>query len=146
MGHQYTGEHHLGDPEFGKHVDVEDHLRTLIDKLPRLVSSVDAQLVLRDQYEVTFGIYNHEQPSAEHPFALILQHWNEDTVTLGPLRGRMKQYIDAQIQKWFGLSFDQFIEQPTYVIELMVAEATERIQAEKPLMDAAAALLEKGKA
>lgn len=145
MGHAYTGEQHLGDPEFGSQVDVEEHLRMLIDKLPRLISSVDAQLVLRDQYEVTFGIYNHEQPNAEHPFALILQHWSEDTVTLGPLHGRMKQYIDAEIQKWFGLSFDKFIDQPTYVIEMQVAEATERIKKAQPFIDAAAAIMEKGK-
>ncbi len=124
-------------------IDVDGVLRRLIDNMPR-VGSVDAQLLLRDSYETTYGIYDHNQPAAAHPFALILQHWNENTVTLGPMHERMRQYIDGQILKYFGLPFDQFMELPTYVIEMMLTETMARVKKEQPFVDAAEALFKQG--
>jgi len=117
-------------------VDINSSIEELIEKAPRL-KSTDAQMVLRDQYESTYGIYNHAAEGADHPFALILQHWCEDSVTHGSLHERMNQYIDLDIQKYFGLTFTDFIEQPTYVIQMQLEIAQERIRKEAPLANAA---------
>lgn len=94
--------------------------------------STDAQIVLRDRYETTFNIYNHAARGADHPFALILMNWNEDTITNGELHEKMNRYIDADIQKYFGIDFNTWIDQPTYVIELQLEVARTRIEKEGP--------------
>lgn len=123
------------DPGFGENVDVNAVLEELIEKAPRL-KSTDAQMVLRDQYETTYGIYNHAVPENDHPFALIMMNDSEDTVTHGALHDRMTQYLDCDIHKYFGLSFLEFIEQPTYVIVMQLELAQERIRKEAPITNA----------
>lgn len=115
---------------------MEDSIGDLITNSPRLVST-DAQMVLRDRYETSFQIYNHSDKAGEHPFALIMMNWNEDVITNGTLHERMNQYIDRDIQKYFGLSFHEFIDQPTYVITMQLEIAEDRIRKEAPLNDAA---------
>jgi hypothetical protein len=99
-------------------------------------------MVLRDRYETSFNIYNHNEKAGDHPFALIMMNWNEDTVTAGSLHERMNQYIDRDIQKYFGLSFNEFIDQPTYVIAMQLEVAEDRIRKEAPLNEAAHRVLQ----
>lgn len=99
------------------------------------LKSTDAQLLLRDSYETLYGIYNHAGAEGLDPLALVMMNPSENTVLRGPLRVRMKEYIDKGIQKYFGMSFDKFIDQPTYVIELMLIEANERIEKEAPAVN-----------
>lgn len=94
-------------------------------------------MVLRDRYETLFQIYNHSLEASDHPFALIMMNWNEDVVSHGTLYERMRQYIDMEIQKYFGLSFNEFIDQPTYVVMLQLEVAEARLRKEAPLHDAA---------
>jgi hypothetical protein len=126
---------------FGDKVDIEESIGDLITSSPRLVST-DAQMVLRDRYETSFKIYDHNEKAGDHPFALIMMNWNEDTVTAGSLHERMVQYIDRDIQKYFGISFNEFIEQPTYVIAMQLDIAEDRIRKEAPLNEAAHRVLQ----
>jgi hypothetical protein len=64
-------------------------------------------------------------------------NWNEDPITGGALHERMSNYIDYDIQKYFGLSFHEFIEQPTYVIIMQLEIAESRIKRDEPLNNAA---------
>ena len=121
-------------------MNIHERIQTLIEKAPRLVST-DAQLVLREQYETAFGIYNHDHPQGQHPLALVMMNWCEDTVTGGGLHERMEQYMNLGILKYFGIPFDQWIEQPTYVIELQLDSAKRRIEKEAPALQAAVAAL-----
>lgn len=100
------------------------------------MKSTDAQMVLRDQYETTYGIYDHTAPENDHPFALIMMNDSEDTITQGALHDRMTQYLDCDINKYFGLSFQEFIDQPTYVIVMQLEMAQERIRKEAPVAEA----------
>ncbi len=100
------------------------------------MKSTDAQMVLRDQYETTYGIYDHTAAENDHPFALIMMNDSEDTVTQGALHDRMAQYLDCDINKYFGLSFQEFIDQPTYVIVMQLEMAQERIRKEAPVAEA----------
>lgn len=122
----------------------ESSLQELIDRSPQMLST-DAQLVLRDRYETTYGIFNHNAPAADHPFALVLMHWNEDAITHGPLHERMNQYIDADIAKFFHLNFQEWIDQPTYVCNLQLDLARERLRKEAPQMEEALRALREGK-
>jgi hypothetical protein len=121
---------------FGDKVNIEDSIGDLITNSPRLVST-DAQLLLRDRYETNFQIYNHNEKSGDHPFSLIMMNWNEDSITGGSLHERMNNYIDYDIQKYYGLSFKEFIDQPTYVITMQLEIAEARIRKDEPLNNAA---------
>lgn len=111
----------------------------MIESSPKL-KSTDAQIVIRDRYETHFNIYNHAA-GANDPFGLIRKNWNEDTVSNGPLSERMQQYIDLRIHDYFKVSFDEFIDRPTWQCELMLAKAEENINKEKPQVDKAIAAL-----
>lgn len=119
---------------------MEKSIDDLIAKSPRLKSS-DAQMVLRDGYETSYEIYNHADPKGEHPLALVMMNWNEDPITGGALHERMTQYIDLDIQKYFGISFLEFVDQPTYVVRMQIEMASEKIRKEAPAVAAAAQAL-----
>jgi len=116
-------------------VDFDSVLSDLIDQSPRL-KSTDAQIVLRDRYETYFGVYNHSAQPA-HPFGLISMNWTEDNVTGGPLSERMHQFVDYRIGEYFKVSFDEFIDRPTWQCDLMIKTASEFMRREKPIIDKA---------
>lgn len=88
--------------------------------MPKVKSS-SAQIVLRDSYETANRIFNHSSEEGESdPLALVRLHWSEDTVTGSRLHERMKQFALGNVGKVFNMSFTEFINQPTYVIELML--------------------------
>lgn len=123
------------DPSFGEDVDVNASIDELIQTAPRLVST-DAQMVLRDKYETTYGIYNHADPANDNPFALVMMLDSEDVITHGELHERMSQYVDCDIHKYFGLSFDAWLDQPSYVIRMQLELAQEKIKKEAPMAEA----------
>lgn len=85
----------------------------------RLVST-SAQIILRERYEDTFGVYNHSGQEGTHPLALVMHNWSEDNITGGRLRERMEAFADNSVAKHFNISFHDFIQQPTYVCDMML--------------------------
>jgi hypothetical protein len=118
-------------------VDVTASIQELLEKFKNRLSSIDAQLVLRDQYEVKYGIYDHTREDAAHPLQLVFQHWSEDTVTNGELHERIKRYIDLDIFKYTGIPFDRFMELPTYEGRLIIDAISQKIKKEAPKVQAA---------
>ena len=131
---------HVGDPGFGLEDKVRDltlkNLQNLFENSPRLVST-EAQILLRDIYEVDFNIYRHDHPQATSPLGLVLMNWNEDTVSQGQLRERLEQYIDVDIFKYFHLSFQEWVDQPSYLCDLQIEIASDRIRKEAPKLEEA---------
>lgn len=123
-------------------MNVDQSLRPLVEKSPKLCST-DAQIVLRDLYEMDYGIYNHAAPGAEHPFQLVMKQWSEDTVTRGLLHERMVQYTDAELGKHFNISFTEMMELPSYVIGMMIEVAENRTRREQPAINEALDALSK---
>ena len=124
-------------PEFGKDAKPEEALDKLV-KSPKRLCSTEAQMVLRDHYENDYGIYAHAKQLADHPFALVLQHWCEDTITNGPLYDRTKKFIDLEVTKYTGLSLNAFLELPTYHCEMILRICADKIKSLAPLIDEAA--------
>jgi hypothetical protein len=130
--------------DFHEGVDIQQEVASLISSSARFTST-DAQLILRDRYETLFGIFNHSaleeycktNPEFASELALVLQHWSEDTITDGPMHERMTQFVDYGIHKYFGLSFNEFIDQPTYRVQLMLEVAEKRVKAEAEIANTA---------
>lgn len=101
-------------------------------------------MLLLDRYETTYGIYNHEDVGA-HPFAAILMHWNQDVIIEGGLHERMKEFVSLEVGKAFNISFAEFIDQPTYVCELMLRTVKDKIRKDAPEIEAAWKALQEAK-
>jgi len=87
--------------------------------------STSVRLFLLDRYEQTFGIRNHDDPTDAHPYGPILMNECEDVFTDGAVHERMKEYKSKRIFDHFGLSFTEFIDQPTHrVIQMLKLAAT----------------------
>lgn len=117
-------------------MSIAETLQRYIDTSPRLCST-DVQLLMRDLYETTYKIFDHAHPHADHPLSLVLMHWNEDSITQGPLHERMNQYIDADIHKYFHFNFQEWIEQSSWMCNLQLEIARNRIKKEAPVIQAA---------
>lgn len=98
-----------------------------MQKFGRLTSS-DTQLLLLDRYEQIFGLRDHE--SEGHPFGPILMNDLEDVYTDGAMHERFRQYDRLGIYDIFKISFNEFIEHPTFRVMQMLDYATS-VQHEK---------------
>lgn len=114
----------------------DDSFNQLIHTAPK-VTSVQAQLLLRDSYETSYDIFNHNHELGQHPFALIKMNWNEDTITNGRLHLWLKKFATAKIGSVFHISIKEFLEFPTYVCDLMYEVAmSENIRKNKEAEEA----------
>jgi hypothetical protein len=120
-----------------------DALANIIESVPKL-GSIHAQMLLLDRYETTYQIYNHEDAGA-HPFGAILMHWNQDTITEGGLHERMREFAALEVGKTFNISFPDFLDQPTYVCELMLKTVRDKIRKDAPELEAAIKALQGAK-
>lgn len=87
--------------------------------------SSTAQILLRDSYETSCGIYDHKSSEGDHPLALVRMNWSEDTITNGRLHERMRKFALLGIGDIFKISFKEFVDSPTYVCELYTSVAEE---------------------
>lgn len=108
---------HVGDWKFGDGIFIEDHISD-ITKLNRRLSSTDLQIVLRERYEQSHGIYDHK--SSQDPLALVLMHWSEDTVTSSTLRDRLEAFLASRVGDRLKISFPQFLDMPTYMCDMIL--------------------------
>lgn len=103
-------------------MNTEETLNHLIENAGRM-KSTDVQLLLLDRYEHLHGLHDFE--GDPNPFDPILMNEGEDWVRGGAIDERMDQYIKKGIKDLFGLSFNEFIDQPTYRVHLMLKKAVE---------------------
>lgn len=93
------------------------------------------QILFRERYEQAHGIYDHKNAANDH-FALVRQHWCEDAIGASRLRERMEAFLDNRVGQLFHMSFNEFINQPTYVCDLMLEVLSKRNpEDEKQLRD-----------
>lgn len=111
-------------PDFGGHVPEDNLLRRVIETGPMVKNSSDLQLMLRDMYETTYGIYDHNKDRDEDLLSLVAIREGEDGSVGGHLYERIRQFDKREILKFFGLSVTEFLELPTdianYLVELSV--------------------------
>jgi hypothetical protein len=98
-------------------VRVEEHIADLV-RVPKRFNSTDLQILLRERYERSHGIYDHQ--NANDHFALVRHHWCEDTIIASRLRERMEAFVEKRVGHYFNISFTEFLEQPPYVCDLQL--------------------------
>jgi hypothetical protein len=89
-------------------------------------------MLLQAAYEETFGIHTHFGiDESVDPLGLCAsntaEHWVPEE---NPLKERMRQFLNCNIGTLFNLSFDEFVNRPTYEVEMLISVATEKQAAE----------------
>lgn len=76
---------------------------------------------MRENYETVYGICNHNDPTViDNSLSSMLTHPAENLLLIGLLQERMDDYIQAGIRETFGLSWNEFIDNPRYVVEMLI--------------------------
>ena len=96
----------------------------MIEKLPAL-SSIDARIVMHDQYEMRYGVFNH-LAAHKDPLSSVAMHPCEDTFTDSKLAELCEEYALLNYHEMWGLSLDEFLRRPTYEVQ-MLREISERV-------------------
>lgn len=109
---------------FGEDVDYNNPIRDLLRKAPSLVSS-DTALLLRDRYETTYGIYNHDAPDPTRQLALVGMHPKEDATRHSALHERVREFGKREVFKHYGINLRDFLELPTDVCMMIFETAAE---------------------
>jgi len=109
---------------FGEKVDINNPIRELMRVSPSLVSP-DVALLMRDRYETTYGIYNHDAPMAGRELALVGMHPKEDVTTTSLLRERIREFGKREVFKHTGVSLTEFMEFPPDVCQMIFETAAE---------------------
>ncbi len=110
-----------------------------------MLGSIEAQMVMQDAYETTYGIHDHERQS-DH-LALVRKRPAEDIEAFDHTSDRLTMFHNAGVLKYTGITFDNFMDMPRHRGDtLMLAcqeigrkELEEREKAQKRLEE------EKGK-
>lgn len=96
-------------------------LRKLLEEGPVVKNSSDLQILMRDVYETTYGIWDHGQDSDEDLLSLVAHRPAEDTgPEVGLLYERIRHYDEREIYKHFGLDLVQFLELPTDIVTYLL--------------------------
>lgn len=106
-------------------------LEQLLKSVPNICST-DAQLVMMEQYETLFGIYDHLKRDASNPFAVVALHPAEDNFEYSILRERMEQFAYHKVTEAFGLSWLEYLSLPCYeASEILQISALKRTKEEQ---------------
>lgn len=98
-------------PGFGlDRVGLKGQLETLLEN-SRKVDSITAQLILRDAYDVDYGIFDHVNDRSR-PLALVARHVKEDYCEYGGLYRAIYQYNVNEVGKRWNMSVVEFLNLP----------------------------------
>lgn len=131
---------HVGDQDFARSSEyIHQIFLKLFDKYPRRLGGVELEILIRETYEHTHGIADHESlnvPDVEHYLGLVLKREGEETYASSRLSERMDAYLENDIATLTNESWTSFKNLPTAELELLLerAEAKNR-RKEKAMTD-----------
>lgn len=74
-----------------------------------------------EAYDTTYGLYDHERWT-DNPLALVSLHPGEDILSHGRLALTIRQFRRNKVNVHFGLSLQEFLEQPRHINKLIIDE------------------------
>lgn len=101
----------VSDPEFGLGIDPNDILKFMIGVKKKL-SVIEAKIILANQYDDLYGIYDHGVDDDENPIPLVGFHWCENTTEGNPMYEEIHNFIKFNILKYTGLSYKEYLDLP----------------------------------
>lgn len=86
-------------------------LARLLDSVKAL-DPIQARIVLRDAYETSYGIYNHDTEDPSRPMALVALHPAENVTAHSRLYNTIRRYKMYDVKTHFGYNLSEFLELP----------------------------------
>lgn len=102
-------------------------------KAPRMRSS-DVRLMLQEQYETLFDIYDHKRVDA-NPLALVMVHPAENVSSGGAIELRIEEFVNSDVTKYTGMSLMEFFNCPREYCDLILKAARKRQAKESAAMN-----------
>lgn len=99
----------------------------------RKFKSVEAQQWMLHRYETDHGIFNHDKDLSNNYLSLVAQHPTEDTSFGDLLYERLEQYMDARVNHYTGLSFNEFMDNPRHFVQRILERCRARAAKEPQL-------------
>ncbi|WP_144106620.1 hypothetical protein [Paraburkholderia sp. BCC1886] len=101
-----------------------------MERAGAIKNSSDIQLVMRDCYETTYGIWDHQRDGDLDALSLVAMRETEDSASGGLLYERFRQYIDLSIGKYTHLNLLDFLQMPTDWVTSVMDLCAGRIKAD----------------
>lgn len=101
------------------------------------------EILLREQYEQDYKIFDHDLHGANRPLALVAACPKEDVGETSALYRFMWRYDHHGMFSKFGIPFDQFVDLPHDVVEMLFKVATLGSAKKSAAVDSAIAAAEK---
>lgn len=98
--------------------NVETEIDELLESMPE-VDSISAKMLLREAYETTYEIYNHNLDNS-HPWAMVMAHPKEDMSTYGAIYRTILSYRVRDVYKRYGLNLTEFLDLPREYVEFLL--------------------------
>lgn len=89
------------------------------------VDPYTSQMLLREAYDIDFGIWNHNDEARSSPLALIKMYPKEDPVSYGRRYQLIRRYGIYQIKEHFGLTISEFLQETRENVDLYLRLAAE---------------------
>lgn len=115
-------------PNFGDDIDIGVFIGNLLKTLPK-IQEVDARIVMQDQYEYQFGIFNHGAASSR-PFSSVAMFPSENYTERSAYYDALTEYAEGNYREIWGLDIQQFLDQPQYIVKMM-REITNNVMQKK---------------
>ena len=96
---------------------VNNFINEMVEKLPKL-TVIDARIIMQDQYETRFGIYNHMSRN-DRPLASVAMFPCEDTVQNSVIYEDYEEFALKRYHDVWGLSVEEFLGLPQYKVRMM---------------------------
>lgn len=112
--------------------DPRELIEYALENLPAL-GRVDAKIVMYDQYETRYGIYDHltPRPSTEvRPLASVAMHPSENFTEGGIMYDSLLNYAEKNYKEIWGLNLTEFLNLPCYMTK-MLREITDMVHEKK---------------
>jgi hypothetical protein len=103
-----------------------------------------AELLLREAYDITYGIFDHvkqaqiEKKSTDvrikRPLALVEFHPAEDTSGASRFKEAALMFAKLKIHERWGISFLEYLENPHYLNQLLIDAAEELAKSDSKVL------------
>jgi hypothetical protein len=124
----------IGQLDFGNHIKDNSYLSEILETLPKLKGD-DPSAVLKDVYEMRFGICDHLDPDVKknRAFASIAKHPAEDLFRLKGESDIRKYYMEKSVLKHTGISYTEFMGMTNVAMQEVMDQVTKVIMKEAEL-------------
>lgn len=87
-----------------------------------------ARIILKEAYDIEYGLYDHDDPNLQHPLQYHLMSEQNKVAKFGLYRQYLRQYYHFRVKEFFDLSFEEFINTPMDRVDDILAVAAELME------------------